>query len=61
MQDERVKAYFKSLDLDTSEARALFVLLDLEETDEVPIEKFIEGCMRMRGDAKSIDVNMMII
>lgn len=58
--DERVKAYFKSLELDTSEARALFVLLDVEETNEVPIEKFIDGCMKMRGDAKSIDVNMLL-
>jgi len=60
LQDERVRAYFASLQLDIAEARALFVLLDVEETDEVPIEKFINGCLRMRGDAKSIDVNMIL-
>jgi len=60
LSDERVKAYFKSLELDTSEARALFILLDVEENNEVVIDKFVDGCMRMRGDAKSIDVNMLL-
>lgn len=60
LQDERVGAFFRSLQIDTSQARALFLLLDIEESDEVPIEKFVQGCMRMRGDAKSIDVNMLL-
>lgn len=60
LQDERVKAYFNTLELDVSQARALFFLLDIDESDEVPIDKFVEGCMRMRGDAKSIDVNMLL-
>lgn len=60
LQNERVRAYFTSLELDISEARALFVLLDVEENDEVPVEKFLSGCLRMRGDAKSIDVNMIL-
>jgi hypothetical protein len=58
--DARVQAYFRTLEIDVSQARALFVLLDLEESDEVPIDRFVEGCMRMRGDAKSIDVNMLL-
>jgi len=60
LQDERVRAYFASLELDISEAKALFRLLDVEETDEIPIDKFVQGCLRMRGDAKSIDVNMIL-
>lgn len=60
LNDERVRAYFASLELDISEAEALFRLLDLEETDEIPIDRFVQGCLRMRGDAKSIDVNMIL-
>jgi hypothetical protein len=60
LQDDRVKTYFKCIQLDISEARALFTLLDVDETNEVVIDKFIDGCMRMRGDAKSIDVNMLL-
>jgi len=60
LEDERIVAYFKSLNLDISQAKALYVLLDLEEQNEVPIDRFIEGCTRMRGDAKSIDVNMLL-
>jgi Ca2+-binding EF-hand superfamily protein len=60
LTNERIRAYFASLQLDISEAKALFVLLDVEKNGEVPIEKFILGCLRMRGDAKSIDVNMIL-
>jgi hypothetical protein len=60
LQDERVKAYFASLELDVSQARALFMLLDVDETDEVGIDEFVGGCMRLKGDAKSIDVNMLL-
>eukprot|EP00929_Paragymnodinium_shiwhaense_P033695 TRINITY_DN18455_c0_g1_i4.p1 TRINITY_DN18455_c0_g1~~TRINITY_DN18455_c0_g1_i4.p1 ORF type:complete len:995 (+),score=282.94 TRINITY_DN18455_c0_g1_i4:87-3071(+) len=58
--DKRVKAYFNSLQLDVAQARALFLLLDVEETDQVDIEQFVHGCMRLKGEAKSIDVNMIM-
>eukprot|EP00747_Dinoflagellata_sp_TGD_P091961 gnl/TRDRNA2_/TRDRNA2_165252_c3_seq2.p1 gnl/TRDRNA2_/TRDRNA2_165252_c3~~gnl/TRDRNA2_/TRDRNA2_165252_c3_seq2.p1 ORF type:complete len:215 (+),score=39.91 gnl/TRDRNA2_/TRDRNA2_165252_c3_seq2:61-705(+) len=54
------KAYFTTLGLDVTQARALFVLLDVDETDEVEIEEFVMGCMRLKGEAKSIDVNMLL-
>merc|ERR1711957_192859 len=50
----------QALELDVSQARALFMLLDVDETNEVELEEFIGGCMRMKGDAKSIDVNMLL-
>jgi hypothetical protein len=60
LEDERVQAYFRSLEIDVTQARALFVLLDADGSDEVSIDSFVDGCMRMRGDAKSIDVNMLL-
>jgi len=60
LADERVKAYFATLQLDTSQARALFMLLDVDETNAVEIDEFVGGCMRLKGDAKSIDVNMLL-
>jgi len=60
LKQDRVKAYFQALELDVSQARALFLLLDVDETDKVDLEEFIGGCMRMKGDAKSIDVNMLL-
>eukprot|EP00929_Paragymnodinium_shiwhaense_P009670 TRINITY_DN11392_c0_g1_i1.p1 TRINITY_DN11392_c0_g1~~TRINITY_DN11392_c0_g1_i1.p1 ORF type:complete len:891 (+),score=183.28 TRINITY_DN11392_c0_g1_i1:97-2769(+) len=60
LQDERVQAYFRSLELDVTQARALFMLLDLDDSDEVSIDEFVDGCLRLKGEAKSIDVNMLL-
>ena len=43
-----------------SEAQRLFTLLDGDDSGEVGIDEFIEGCSKLRGSAKSIDVNMLI-
>lgn len=60
LQDEKVQAYFGTLGLDVSQARALFLLLDTDESNSVGIEEFVWGCMKLKGDAKSIDVNMLL-
>merc|ERR1712110_34088 len=52
----QMETYFKSLDLDTSEAKGLFSLLDIEETGAVDAEDFIMGCLRLRGPARAIDL-----
>jgi len=54
--DERVVAYLHSLELDGSQARGLFKLLDVDGDDEVDINEFVTGCLRFKGTAKSIDV-----
>lgn len=60
LKDEHVQAYFATLELDVSQARALFILLDVDETNEVGIEEFVGGCMQLKGEARSIDVNMLL-
>merc|ERR1739841_36787 len=56
LKDERIVAYLSSLELDVSEAHGLFRLLDIDNTQDVGIEDFIMGCMRLKGNARSIDV-----
>jgi len=60
LQNQKVQAYFQSFELDVSQARTLFKLLDLDESNDVGIDEFVEGCMRMKGPARSIDVNMLL-
>lgn len=48
--------YFKTIDLDTSEACYLFELLDVEGAGAISSEAFVNGCLRMRGPAKSYDL-----
>lgn len=60
LMDTRVKAFFSTLELDVSHAKALFQLLDTDGTNEVGIDEFVSGCMRLKGNAKSMDVNMLL-
>ena len=54
--DRRVSAYMASLDLQVSELRVVFEILDTERIGTVTIDDFVWGCMRLRGPAKSVDV-----
>mmetsp|Transcript_96384 Transcript_96384/g.278202 ORF Transcript_96384/g.278202 Transcript_96384/m.278202 type:complete len:585 (+) Transcript_96384:77-1831(+) len=56
----KVRSYFEALELDTSQAHLLFDLLDKDGSGSVSVEEFVEGCVRLRGHARSIDVNRVI-
>lgn len=60
IQNEQVQAYFQTQQLDTSDARELFNLLDMDQDGEVCIEEFIMGCKKLRGQAKSVDVASLL-
>jgi len=60
LENDRVKAYFQTLDLDIRKAHTLFKLLDRNDNGEVGIEEFLDGCLRLRGQAKSLDMNLVI-
>jgi len=55
-----MRAYFKSIDLDVSEAKFLFELLDLHGTGSVDAEDFVMGCRRLRGPATAIDLATLL-
>jgi len=54
--DQTVTFYFNMLGIDCSEATGLFRLLDVDDSNEVCVEEFLMGCMRLKGTAKSIDI-----
>ena len=58
--DERVHAHLRTLEIDVSQARALFSLFDVDESGEVAIEEFVEGCMQVRGGATGTDINVLM-
>lgn len=61
LRNPKVKAYFQALDLDVAQARVLFDMLDNDESGEVSFDEFLEGCIRLKGHARSIDVNMLML
>lgn len=60
LQNDDVQAYFATQQLDTTDARELFNLLDVNKNEEVGIEEFIMGCKRLRGQAKSSDMASLL-
>jgi len=60
LSNKKVQAYFQSLELDVSQAHVLFRLLDVDDSDQVALDEFFDGCMRLKGQARSMDVNMLL-
>lgn len=58
-EDEEVQAWLSHLNISVHSATDLFGLLDKDESGSVSIEEFVTGCMRMRGNAKTLDVVRM--
>jgi hypothetical protein len=48
--------YFKAIDMDTSEARGLFTLLDYDGSGTIDANEFLTGCLKIRGPAKALDL-----
>lgn len=55
-----MEAYFKSIDLSVTEARSLFLLLDIDDQGYIDVEEFIAGCCRIHGPAKAIDLTTLM-
>jgi hypothetical protein len=60
LADNTAAVFFSSLGLDVHVAQALFVLLDVDDDNTVNIDEFVHGCIRLKGGARSIDVNMLL-
>jgi len=55
-KDPRVQGYFKAIEVDASDTRRLWRLLDSDNSGEVGIDEFLSGCIKFKGHAMSIDV-----
>mmetsp|Transcript_26120 Transcript_26120/g.47570 ORF Transcript_26120/g.47570 Transcript_26120/m.47570 type:complete len:282 (+) Transcript_26120:2-847(+) len=59
LNSKRMDAYLKQVDIGKGEAKALFKLLDSDKSGEVSVEEFVQGCLRLRGPARSMDLNAL--
>jgi hypothetical protein len=59
-RDHRMRSYFQVLGLDAHDCDRLFRLLDEDNSGAVSIDEFLTGCLRLKGDARSIDVHFLI-
>lgn len=56
MQNPRMRAYFATKQLDAYDARTFFDMMRDEGSEEVDLQTFMLGCLRMKGMAKSVDL-----
>eukprot|EP00929_Paragymnodinium_shiwhaense_P077436 TRINITY_DN39879_c0_g3_i1.p1 TRINITY_DN39879_c0_g3~~TRINITY_DN39879_c0_g3_i1.p1 ORF type:complete len:670 (-),score=121.30 TRINITY_DN39879_c0_g3_i1:768-2714(-) len=56
LNGDGVQEYFALLDLDGSDAWMLFQLLDEDGSGTIDVEEFVEGCLRLKGSARGIDL-----
>merc|ERR1719329_1826483 len=56
LENPWVRAYFSGLEIDPHEAHIIFTLMDTDSDGAISIDEFIEGTMKLKGHAKSVDV-----
>mmetsp|Transcript_42854 Transcript_42854/g.92495 ORF Transcript_42854/g.92495 Transcript_42854/m.92495 type:complete len:871 (-) Transcript_42854:90-2702(-) len=56
----QLQTYMEALEINAEDAKALFKLLDRDNSGEIDIDEFCDGCMRLRGEAKSFDINCLM-
>mmetsp|Transcript_16368 Transcript_16368/g.28743 ORF Transcript_16368/g.28743 Transcript_16368/m.28743 type:complete len:626 (-) Transcript_16368:67-1944(-) len=56
-----VQDFFRSIDVDISEAEALFEILDVSGDGVIDSDEFISGCLRLQGTARAVDLVLMTI
>mmetsp|Transcript_9827 Transcript_9827/g.16405 ORF Transcript_9827/g.16405 Transcript_9827/m.16405 type:complete len:111 (-) Transcript_9827:160-492(-) len=54
-------AYFTALGFEPHDCVRLFTLLDTDSSGTVDIEEFLDGCLRLKGFARSIDVHFIMV
>merc|ERR1712232_409685 len=59
VQDERIKAFFMALELDMSSLSTIFELLDTSGDGRLEALEFVEGCIKLRGGARKVDVTLL--
>merc|ERR1712039_586933 len=56
----QMRAYFQAIDVDPSEAEGVFQLLDLNDQRAIDKDEFLNGCLRLRGPAKALDLALLM-
>jgi len=55
IRDQKVRAYFKAIDLDIYKVKKLFRLMDTDKSGGIDHVEFRRGCDRLRGEASQLD------
>merc|ERR1719181_519984 len=56
VETPQMQAFASSLEIDTSDAKQFFCILSDHGKRQVDIETFVVGCIKLKGQAKSMDL-----
>jgi len=55
-EDEDMQAFLDSIEITASDAWTLFASLDIDRDKVISVEEFTEGCLKLHGNARSVDL-----
>ena len=55
-----MQAFLSGLDIDITDARIVFTLLDVDGNGGLTVEEFVDGALKLKGPAKGIDMLSMM-
>lgn len=55
LETEAMRRYLEVLDMDISEAKTIYDLIDNDGSGEVDLDEFLNSCFRLRGSAKAVE------
>jgi len=58
-KDPDIGAYFSKLGMDVNEVQKVFMVLDEDESGEIDEAEFMFGCLRLKGEAKGLDLAIL--
>jgi len=61
MRREDVRAYLSSMCMEPTHVHLVFDLLDEDRTGSIKLDQFVMGMVRLKGEAKSVDVRIIQI
>lgn len=56
LENPWVQAFLSGLDIDITDARIVFTLLDVDGSGGLTVEEFVDGALKLKGPAKGIDM-----
>jgi hypothetical protein len=59
LEDVDVRTFFNEVDIDISDAKHLFDILDKSQDGLISADEFLKGCARLHGPAKALDLQLM--
>merc|ERR1719401_2447245 len=58
--DDSMSHLLEALEITAFDARSMFKLLDRDGSGLIDIDEFCDGCLRLKGEAKSFDIQCLI-